>query len=73
LRIFSIRQKKERARVATLSIKEIKSGNWVVDQLKGPLNADVGHGLWEDIDGLKWTPDLRQKFKMSPNPGNPKS
>ncbi len=52
LRIFSIRQKKERARVATLSIKEIKSGNWVVDQLKGPLNADVGHGLWEDIDGL---------------------
>jgi hypothetical protein len=22
---------------------------------------------------LKWTPDLRQKFKMSSNPGNPKS
>jgi hypothetical protein len=25
------------------------------------------------VGGLKWTPDLRQKFKMSPNPGNPKS
>jgi hypothetical protein len=22
---------------------------------------------------LKWTPDLRQKFKMFSNPGNPKS
>jgi hypothetical protein len=22
---------------------------------------------------IKWTPDLRQKFKMSSNPGNPKS
>lgn len=52
LRIFSIQLKKTRQRVATLSIKEIKGGDWVVDQLKGPLNADVGHCLWEDIDAL---------------------
>ena len=52
LRIFSIQLKKSRLRVATLSIKEIKSGHWEVDQLKGPSNADAGPGLWEDIDGL---------------------
>lgn len=52
LRIFSIQQKKSRQRVATLAIKEIKSGHWEVDQLKGPSNADAGPGLWEDIDGL---------------------
>jgi hypothetical protein len=66
LRIFSIQLKKNRPRVATLSIKEMKGGNWVVDQLKGPLNADVGHGLWEDIDGLLQIVDLvsRQDTKL---------
>lgn len=66
LRIFSIQQKKSRLRVATLSIKEIRSGSWVVDQLKGPLNADVGHGLWEDIDALLQIANLvsRQDAKL---------
>jgi hypothetical protein len=52
LRIFSIRQKKSMQRVATLAIKEIKSGQWEVNQLKGPSNADAGSGFWEEIDGL---------------------
>lgn len=52
LRVFSIQWKKSRQRVATLAIKEIKSGYWEVDQLKGPSNADAGPSLWEDIDGL---------------------
>lgn len=52
LRIFSIQQKKNKQRVATLAIKEVKSGHWEVDQLKGPSNADAGRGLWEDINGL---------------------
>lgn len=52
LRIFSIQWKKSRTRVATLAIKEIKSGHWEVDQLKGLSNSDAGSGLWEDVDGL---------------------
>jgi hypothetical protein len=52
LRIFSIQQKKNKQRVATLAIKEFKSGHWEVNQLKGPSNADAGPGLWEEIDGL---------------------
>jgi hypothetical protein len=52
LRIFSIQQKKNKQRVATLAIKEIKSGQWEVDQLKGPSNADAGSDLWVEIDGL---------------------
>ena len=66
LRIFSIQLKKTHQRVATLSIKEIKGGEWVVDQLKGPQNADVGHGLWEDIDGLLQIVNLvsRQDAKL---------
>lgn len=51
-RIFSIQLKKGGRRVATLAIKETRSGHWDVDQLKGPSNADPGSGLWQDIDAL---------------------
>ena len=52
LRIFSIQQKKNKRRVATLAIKEFKSGHWEVNQLQGPSNSDAGPGLWKEIDGL---------------------
>lgn len=66
IRIFSIRRKKSKLRVATLAIKEIKRGHWEIDQLKGPSNAEAGPGLWEDIDGLLQIANLvsRQDAKL---------
>jgi hypothetical protein len=33
-------------RVATLSAKEVHTGHWVIDQIKGPSNAAVEQRLW---------------------------
>lgn len=52
LRIFSIQLKKGGKRVATLAIKETRSGHWDVDQLKGPGNTDPSSLLWQDIGVL---------------------
>jgi hypothetical protein len=32
--------------VATLSAKEVRTGHWEIDQIKGPRNADVEQRLW---------------------------
>ena len=42
LRIYSVRHYKTGMRVATLSAKEVRTGYWEIDQIKGPYNADVG-------------------------------
>lgn len=52
LRIFSVRNKKTGARVATLSVVEKTAGRWKFDQLKGPLNAEVDIQVWREADGL---------------------
>jgi len=45
-RIYSVRHYKTGAHVATLSAKELRTGHWKVDQIKGPRNADVEQRLW---------------------------
>ena len=46
LRIYSVRHYKTGMRVATLSAKEVHTGHWVIDQIKGPSNAAVEQRLW---------------------------
>jgi hypothetical protein len=46
LRIYSVRHYKTGMRVATLSAKEVRTGHWEIDQIKGPNNADVEQRLW---------------------------
>jgi hypothetical protein len=46
LRIYSVRHYKTGVRVATLSAKELRTGHWEIDQIKGPNNADVEQRLW---------------------------
>ena len=52
LRVFSVRNRKTNARVATLSVKEEAPGQWNFDQLKGPANADVGSSVWQESFAL---------------------
>jgi hypothetical protein len=66
---FSIAYRKSRRRfelnlknLAELGV-ETKTVNEAVDLLKRIIPPE-----W-----LKWTPDLRQKFKMSSSPGNPEN
>jgi hypothetical protein len=53
LRIFSIRSKKTKQRVATLSLIEKEPGVWDFDQLKGPNNEAVDMRVWQEADGLR--------------------
>lgn len=53
LRIFSIRTKKTKQRVATLSLVEKSPGVWEFDQLKGPNNDQVDSRVWQEADGLR--------------------
>jgi hypothetical protein len=53
LRIFSIRTKKTKQRIATLSLVENKPGVWDFDQLKGPKNDPVDSRVWQEADGLR--------------------
>jgi len=46
LRIYSVRRHKTGMRVATLSAREVRTGYWEIDQIKGPRNADVEQHLW---------------------------
>jgi hypothetical protein len=46
LRIYSVRHYKTGERVATLSVNELRSGVWEIDQFKGPGNADVEQRVW---------------------------
>lgn len=46
LRIYSVRHYKTGTRVATLSAKELRTGFWEIDQIKGPNNADVDQRVW---------------------------
>lgn len=52
LRIFSVRDKKSKQRVATLSLVEKSPGVWDFDQLKGPKNDSVDSQVWQEADGL---------------------
>ena len=52
LRIFSIRNLRSGARVATLSVLETKPGVWNFDQIKGPHNAAVDIAVWQEADNL---------------------
>lgn len=51
LRIFSVREERSHARVATLSVR-VGLAHWEVDQLKGPGNADVSDLVCQSVYGL---------------------
>ena len=50
--IFSVQYKKSGVRVATLSLREKKPGDWDIDQLKGPSNESVDTRVWQEASGL---------------------